>query len=414
MLPLETLVVPIKNLQTTTMTLQNDLEALFAPEALQNPYSSYERARAHGELVHIPGWNNAFAFSIDAVNAIFKHPHVSADRLGPMSPGWFGTKLMRPMMLFHDAASHLRLRGLVSQAFTPKAIAETRDAIALLTDELLTEHASKGGDFLTNVAVPLPMLVIAQLLGLEDVDRAAFRRWADALAVTLDGAASQAADQAQLERDTSEMMVYFRQAADDMRDKSAPGVLGAMARAEADGERLSSEELLANAALLLAAGFETTTNLIAGALINFSNHPDQWQRLLEHPELAPNATEECLRFSPPVPATGRLATQNLEWRGQTIPQGTSITLMLGAANRDPQKFEQPEIFDITRANASQHVSFASGPHYCLGAPLARLEMQVFLERLALKYPRFTVPQQRLEYRPNFSIRGLTRLTADLS
>jgi cytochrome P450 len=396
-----------------TMNPQADLEALFSPEALQNPYPSYARARVHGDLVHVPNWNSALAFSLEAVNALFKHPHVSANRLGPMSPDWFGTKLMQPMMLFHDAPSHTRLRSLVSQAFTPKAILETKETIAALTDELLREHADQGGDFLTNVAVPLPMLVIAKLLGLEQVNRAAFRRWADALAVMLDGTASSAADQAQLERDTSDMRAYFREAADQMRDSNAPGVLGAMARAEADGERLSSDELLANAGLLLGAGFETTTNLIAESMINFSNHPDQWQHLLEHPEQSVNAVEECLRYSPPVPATGRVVTTDLEWGGQAIPKGTGLTLMLGAANRDPQKFEHPEVFDITRGNANQHVSFASGPHYCLGAPLARLEMQVFLERLALHYSKFVVPQQRLEYKPNFSIRGLTKLEVKL-
>ena len=237
------------------MSLETDVQALFTPEALQDPYPIYKRARSHGELVYLPGWGNAFAFSIDAVNALFKHRHVSANRLGDMPPDWFATKLLQPMMLFHDAPSHTRLRGLVSQAFTPKAIVETREAIAVLTDELLAEHENTGGDFVSNVAVILPMLVIAKLLGLdvnnpEQVDRTAFRRWATALAITLDGRTLEQADQTQLARDTEEMFAYFREAANEMRGGNKPGVLGAMARAEADGERLSSDELLANAALL--------------------------------------------------------------------------------------------------------------------------------------------------------------------
>jgi cytochrome P450 len=356
---------------------------------------------------------NAFALSVDAVNVLFKHRHVSAHRLGEMPPDWFATKLLQPMMLFHDVPSHTRLRGLVSQAFTPKAIAETREAIAALTDELLAEHAKKGGDFVANVAVILPMLVIAKLLGLEQVDRVAFRRWATALAITLDGRTLDQADQTQLTKDTEEMFAYFREAANDMRKGNKPGVLGAMARAEADGDKLSNDELLSNAVLLLGAGFETTTNLIAGSVLEFSHHPEQWQLLRERPELIPNAAEECLRFVSPVTGTDRLVKESLTFEGQVLPQGIHVSLLLGAANRDPKMFIDPDKFDITRANASQHVAFASGPHYCLGAPLARLEMQVFLERLVLKYPDFSVPQQKIEYNPNFTLRGLKRLEVHL-
>lgn len=396
------------------MNLETDLQAMFTPGFETNPYLAYSNARVHGELVFVPEWNNAFAFGIDAVNALFKHPSASANRLGVMDENWFGTKLLQPMMLFHDASSHMRLRGLVSQAFTPKAIAETKQVIEDLTDELLEFHSLQGGDFLTNVAVPLPMLVIAKLLGLEDVDRVAFRNWADALVVVLDGTAMNSSNPQILEQHIEEMFRYFEKSAETMKMTNASGVLGAMARAEADGQRLTREELLANAALLLAAGFETTTNLIAGAMLAFAEFPTQWKLLLKKPEVIVNATEECLRFVTPVQATSR-QVQNapIQWQEQQLPIGTHMSLMLGAANRDPKKFENPDMFDITRDNASQHVAFASGAHYCLGAPLARLEMQVFLERLALKYPNFSVPKQTLEYRPNFSIRGLNKLTVDL-
>lgn len=395
------------------MSLETDLQALFTPQAQQNPDPIYQRARSHGQLLYVPGWSNAVALSVEAVNAIFKHRHVSADRLGEMPPDWFATKLLQPMMLFHDAPTHTRLRGLVSQAFTPKAIAETHEVIAALADELLTEHKEKGGDFVSNVAVLLPMLVIARLLGLEQVDRTAFRRWATALAVTLDGSTLPDADQTQLAKDTDEMFAYFREAASDMRNGNKPGVLGAMARAEADGDRLSPSELLSNAVLLLGAGFETTTNLISGAVLEFSRHPAQWQRLCETPNLIRNAVEECLRFVSPVTATDRLVKQNLEWKGHYLPAGIHVSLMLGAANRDPETFTNPDEFDIARPNASQHVAFASGPHYCLGAPLARLEAQVFLERMALNFPNFFVPEQELEYNPNFTLRGLKRLELNL-
>ncbi len=391
------------------MNLETDLQNLFSSQALENPYPSYTKAREHGALVLMPSWNSAFVFGLEACNAMFKHPNASANRLGQMQDNWFSTNLLQPMMLFHDATSHLRLRGLVSQAFTPKAVSETRAIIASLSDELLEQHAKNGGDFLTNVAVPLPMLVIAKLLGLGDVDRVAFRNWADALVIVLDGSSLSETNAALLQQHISEMLAYFEKSAETMKMQNASGVLGAMARAEAEGQRLSREELLANAALLLAAGFETTTNLIAGAMLAFSDNPSQWQKLLEHPELVVNATEECLRFVTPVQATSRLLTADTQWLESWLPKGTHLSLMLGAANRDPIKFPNPDQFDISRSNASQHVAFASGAHYCLGAPLARLEMQVFLERLAVNYPNFSLPAQRLEYRPNFSIRGLARL-----
>ncbi len=390
------------------MNLESDLQALFQPEALANPYPAYAKAREHGQLVQMPSWNSAFAFGLDAVNAMFKHPNASANRLG-QTENWFSQNLLQPMMLSHDADSHLRLRGLVSQAFTPRAVAETRATIATITDELLEYHTTHGGDFLTNVAVPLPMLVIAKLLGLEDVDRVAFRNWADALVIVLDGSSLNENNAQGIQQHIAEMLGYFEKSAETMKMQNASGVLGAMARAEAQGERLSREELLANAALLLAAGFETTTNLIAGAMLAFSGQPQEWQKLLGHPELVVNATEECLRFVTPVQATSRVLTADSQWLEQSLPKGTHLSLMLGAANRDPTKFEYPDTFDISRSNASQHVAFASGAHYCLGAPLARLEMQVFLERLAANFPNFTVPAQALEYRPNFSIRGLTGL-----
>ena len=396
------------------MNLETDLQAVFAPESIPNPYPAYAKARAYGELLLMPSWNNAFAFGLDAVNAIFKHPNASANRLGAMDTAWFGAKLLQPMMLFHDAGSHTRLRSLVAQAFTPKAVLETKNIIATLTDELLEQHAQKGGDFLGNVAVPLPMLVIAKLLGLENVDKTAFRNWADALVILLDGNGYNEGNAAMLEQHIDEMFSYFAEAAEAMKMTNAPGVLGAMARAEADGQRLSRAELLSNAALLLAAGFETTTNLIAGAMLEFSRFPQQWQHLLEHPDGVANATEECLRFVTPVQATSRLMTADTTWNNQRIPKGTQVSLMLGAANRDPSKFSQPDEFDVTRSNANQHVAFASGAHYCLGAPLARLEMQIFLERLLQKYPKFRVEKQDLEYRQNFSIRGLVRLEVDLA
>lgn len=396
------------------MSFELEVQTLFSPEGLERPEALFPRLRAHGDLVHVPVWNNAFALSLDAVNALFKHPASSADRLG--GGDWFGLALLKPMMLFHDHASHARLRGLVSQAFTPRAVLQTREFIAGLADDLLGAYARNGGDFISSVAVPFPMLVIAKLLGLEDVERERFRVWADTLVALLDGSSFDATQAERMSRDVEDMRAYFRDAADRLRDGSRPGVLAAMARAEHEGTRLTSDELLSNAALLLGAGFETTTNLLAGAVLEFVRAPQQWQRLLEDAALVPNAVEECLRVVSPVQATSRTVREAVTWNGVHLPAGTHVTLLLGAANRDPARFAQPDpdALEVTRANAGQHVAFASGAHYCLGAPLARLEAQVFLERLALKFGSFTVPDQPLEYRQNYTVRGLQRLEVKLA
>jgi cytochrome P450 len=396
------------------MTLETDLQALFTPQAIQNPHPVYAQLRQHGDLLVIPAWNSAFGLSLEATNALFKHPASSVERLGGMPSDWFGYPLLQPMMLFHDHASHLRLRGLVSQAFTPKAVAETRGFIAALADELLEGYARDGGDFVSAVAVPFPMLVIAQLLGIEGSERDRFRAWGDTLAALLDGSTYDEARAPKMQRDVEDMRAYFRQVADDLRAHDQPGVLAAMARAEADGEHLSSDELLANAVLLLGAGFETTTNLLSGAMLAFSRFPHEWQNILEDRDLIPNAVEECLRFVSPVQATGRQLREDMNWHGQPLTAGMNISLLLGAANRDPTKFTNPEMLEVSRPNAAQHVAFASGAHYCLGAPLARLEAQVFLERLATKYPQFIVPEQAIEYRHNFSVRGLEQLEVNLN
>jgi cytochrome P450 len=394
------------------MAFEPQIQALFSAEALNDPHAHFAGLHAHGELVAAPAWNGAFALSLDAVNALFKHPASSADRLGG-SADWFGFALLKPMMLFHDHASHARLRGLVSQAFTPRAVAQTREFIAGLADQLLEGYARDGGDFIARVAIPFPMLVIAELLGLEDVERERFKGWADTLVALLDGSAYEAGEETRMAQDVDDMRAYFRDAADVMRASDRPGVLGAMARAEHDGERLSSDELLANAALLLGAGFETTTNLVAGATLEFSRHSAQWQTVLEDRTVIPNAVEECLRHVSPVQVTGRSLRDAVHWHGVSLPGGTHVTLLLGAANRDPRRFTNPDAFDVRRANADKHVAFASGAHYCLGAPLARLETQVFLERLALHHPNFNVPEQPLQYRRNFTVRGLERLEVTL-
>ena len=391
--------------------LPADLEAMFAPDSFQNPYPHYERLRRYGNVLYLPEWSSAFVLSLESVSGIFRHSGVASGSGGETPNEPVGTQfpassaLMNNMMLFHNHASHARLRGLVSQAFTPRAIEETHEFIDGTVSSLLANF-KPGMDFVSKVAVPIPMLVILELLGVSSAERDQFKAWTTSIVSLFNGASNP-----QIEQDAVAMRAFFSDLANELRTSSRGGVLAAMARAEAGA--LSNDELLSNAVLLLAAGYETTTGVIAGSTLEFARQADSWQTLLEHPELIGNAVEESLRLVSPVQLTSRLAVQNLEFEGQKIPAGTNVNLIIGAANRDPKRFADPDRLDLNRTNSREQVAFASGPHYCLGAPLARLEIKVFLEAMIKSYPNFRVPEQKLLYAGNTVLRGLDKLEASL-
>jgi cytochrome P450 len=393
--------------------LPADLEAMFAPNAFQNPYPHYERLRHYGNVLYLPEWNGAFVLSLESVSGIFRHAGVASgggiDKPDQAEHSEFpaSSALMGNMMLFHNHASHARLRGLVSQAFTPRAIEETHEFIDATVTRLLGEFAKDGGDFVSKIAVQIPMLVILELLGVSSAERDQFKVWTTSIVSLFNGTSNP-----QIEQDAVAMRAFFNDLANELRSSNRGGVLAAMARADAGA--LSNDELLSNAVLLLAAGYETTTSVIAGSTLEFARQPDSWQALLENPELIGNAVEESLRLVSPVQLTSRVAMQDLEFEGQKIPAGTNVNLILGAANRDPKRFANPDDLDLTRTNSREQVAFASGPHYCLGAPLARLEIKVFLEAMMKSYPNFQVPEQTLEYAGNTVLRSLDKLEASLS
>lgn len=394
------------------MNLETDLQAMFSPAAHANPFPLYEAVRRHGSVLPMPQWNTNFILSLEAVQKVFRLPSVSADRMGGMAQleRTASMNLLRNMMLFHDGANHARLRGLVSSAFTPRAVEETRDFIAVTVKQLLEQHERHGGNFVKNVAVPLPLLVILELLGVSDTERDNLKRWSESVAALFDGGSMNEERFPAIEKDITDLQAYFRDIADELRAKPRPGVLSAMANSE--GGALSSDELLANAALLMVAGHETTTNLLSGAMLEFARQPEAWQSLLEHPEWVGNCVEELLRIVSPVTLTDRVLTAPLELNGVTMQPG-GVSLMLAAANRDPQHFENPAQLIPNRSNAKDHVAFAVGAHYCLGAPLARLEAKVFLDVMLEHYPQFRVNQASAMYRENVSLRGLNMLEVQL-
>ncbi|GAA5513770.1 biotin biosynthesis cytochrome P450 [Deinococcus carri] len=390
---------------------------------LPDPPAYLDRMRAASPVLYAPEAGFALLSGHAEASAALKSPVVRTGKYDgdPAFRATASYALMAPMMLFHDGPSHTRLRSLAQRAFTPRVLEESRAFLTGLTDDLLDrarQQARAGGgevDAVAALAVPLPVSVIVQMLGLEGTDADRFKTWAGSVADLLGGLDVTPERWAQVEADAAAMRAYFRTLADDLRAHPRPGLLSALAAAEDEAGRLSGEELLANAVLLLVAGHETTSNLISGSLHALHEWPDERAWLAQDPEgRAANAVEELLRFVSPVQGTGRFTTAPLTVGGVTLPAGLHLGLSLAGANRDPRVFAEPHRLNLARENARLHLSFAAGAHYCLGASLARMEAAIFLTRFLRRFPEYSVPEQALAYLPNFTLRGLRVLRLTLA
>jgi len=294
-----------------------------------------------------------------------------------------GMSEVAPMILMLDPPRHDQLRSLVKRAFTPRRIAELEPRIRELAADLLEELVPQGRvDLAADFAGAIPTIVIAELLGVPAADRHDFRRWANDL-VAVDFNSSELAVQAMAA--FASLWHYF---SDILRARAVtPGddLVSALLAAEIDGKRLERNELLGFCILLLLAGTETTSNLIANAAVLLAEHPEQRRTLRRDPGAIPAAIEEFLRFDSPVQALGRRTTRPVELHGVTVPAGAQVALVFGSANRDPREFEEPDRFDISR-RSDRHLAFGHGIHYCLGASLARLEARVAFEELLARAP----------------------------
>jgi cytochrome P450 len=316
-------------------------------------------------------------------------------------------------LIFFDPPRHTKLRALISRAFTPRSVAALEPRIRELSRELLDRTVERGAmDLASDFAVPLPMMVIAEMLGVPAADRPRFVRWNDAvlgMIYTVAGGEGAARAVRDFGAATAEMAPYLTDLL--ARGRAAPrdDLLSRLAGAEVDGERLTEKEILSFFQLLLVAGSETTTNLINNAVLCFVENPDQLARLRAAPELLPSAIEEVLRYRSPLQAIFRQTRRDVEVHGRVIPAGKLVLAMVGSANRDPRQFPEPRRFDVAR-DPNPHVAFGHGPHFCLGAPLARLEGRIaladFLERVKGFRPASDEPW---EPRQAFHVHGPSRL-----
>lgn len=315
-------------------------------------------------------------------------------------------------MLFADPPDHKRLRGLVQQAFTPRMIEELRGRITEIANELIDDMQDRYQiDLIDDFAFPLPIIVICEMLGVPSEDRDKFRTWSN----TLVEASNDPEKAEKVQQHMQEFTAYLQEWMTSRQENPQDDMISKLIQAEESGDRLSEQELYGVVSLLIIAGHETTVNLISNGMYALMTHPEQMRKLQKQPDLLRPAIEEMLRFEGPVEfSTDRWASETVELQGQTIHRGEHVLVALDAANRDPEAFEDPDVFDITRGR-SKHLAFGKGMHFCLGAPLARVEAEVSLQALQARFPdlQLSTDVSDLEWRPGILMRGLTELPVRL-
>ena len=297
-------------------------------------------------------------------------------------------------MISMDPPRHRQLRALTAQAFTPRAVEALAPRIQSIVNELLDQVMATGRmDVIEDFSYPLPVIVIAELLGIPPADRERFKRWSD----TIVGAANAMGEGGMTHTQaTREMVAYFGNIIAERQREPGPDLISGLLAVQIEGQHLTMPELLGFCALLLVAGNETTTNLLGNALLCFTEQPDVWQRLRAEPALLPGAIEEVLRYLSPVQSMFRVTAANVELGGQRIPEYVRVLAWIGSANRDEAQFPNAEQFDITRS-PNRHIAFGYGIHYCLGAPLARLEAKIALGAMLERFTTVSrVPDTSLE------------------
>jgi pimeloyl-[acyl-carrier protein] synthase len=385
-----------------------------APEFHENPYPSYRLLRER-DPVHQTPMGAWVLTRYDDVAAALRDSRLGRAGIETMLAAVYGAGNedipMPPSMLFRDPPDHTRLRGLVSRAFTPRVVEGLRPRIGEIVHDLLDRVQERGRmDVIADLAYPLPVTVISEMLGVPTGDHDAIKHWSaditrglDALAMPGDPDVVQRAS-----RGRRELGEYFRRLIPERRRRPRQDLLTSLIAAEEQGDRLSEGELLSSCVLLYVAGHETTVNLIGNGLYALLRHPGELARLRRQPDHLPAAVEELLRYDAPVQRTVRIAHEEVDFGGRHIDKGSLIVPVMGAANRDPAHFPDPDRLDIGRRD-NRHVAFGSGIHFCLGAPLARLEGQIVFGQLLGRFSHLALETEGPPWRRSFTLRGLLAL-----
>ena len=386
--------------------------------AMQDPYPLYRKLREADPIHRSRAAHGWVLFRHADCAAVLRDPRFSADdrnrntaeqeRRAAIEDGLADPEANRePIMLRSDPPGHTRLRAIVSKAFTPRAIAAWEPRVEEITHHLLDELVQRPRfELIREFAVPLPVTIIAEMLGVPSEDHTTFKRWSDHLVGFLDPAASPGPEV--LKQTVEEFGEFMGKIADERRREPRDDLLTALVQAEEAGNRLSENDLLSTLALLLAAGNETTSNLIGNSVLALLRNPQQTARIRAEPEAMDGAIEELLRWDSPVQFTMRIPTEDLDFEGHRFEKGQQIILVLGSANRDPGIYERAEELDLGRKE-NRHLAFGFGIHFCLGAQLARVEARVALGALLERLPGLRLEPQEIRWRRLSFLRGLETL-----
>jgi pimeloyl-[acyl-carrier protein] synthase len=383
---------------------------------VSNPYPLYHRLREEDPVhwdPYLPGW--VVTRYADCVH-VFQHFSAQAAAT-PEQLAAMGMEDLRPIarvmvnqMLFMDPPAHMRIRTLAAAAFTPQRVERLRAHIRDIVEGLLDPHQGRRRmDVIADLAYPLPAIVSAEMLGVPTVDWPQLIAWSADFATVLGNFQHDPGRVPRVLKSLDEMTRYFRDHVLRRLHQPGDGLVGALAAADVDGDRLTEDEVIANCILTMVGGQETTTNLIGNGVLSLLRNPDQLQKLLEDRSLVPSAVEELLRYEAPSQRTVRMAPSDLELGGRHIRKRQAVIAVMGAANRDPERFSDPDRLDVCRAD-NRHLAFGWAGHFCFGAPLARLEGQITFSALLRRMPGLELePDAVLTWRDNPGLRGLVSL-----
>ena len=388
---------------------------LLDPEVLANPYPLFQRLRTE-DPVHWDVFLHTWVVTryVDVLEVLHKFSanrthtpaKLSAMGLGDMSPL---AQLMVKMMLFMDPPEHSRLRSLASSAFSPARVAVLRTHIREIVKRLLDEVQDKGEmDVIRDLGDPLPAIVTTEMLGVPTSDRHQLKAWSTDFAEMLGNFQHNPEHAPRMLRAVQDMTGYFHDQVRRQKDHPREGLVASLMAAEVDGDRLTEEEVVATCIVTMVGGLETTTNLIGNGVLTLLRNPGEMERLRNDLSLVPSAVEEMLRYESPSQHTGRIAPDDIEMGGKLIRKGQAVMAVMAAGNRDPERFPDPDRFDISRPD-NRHLAFGWAAHFCFGAALARVEGQEVFEAIVQRLHDLELKPGQLTWRNNLGLRGMTAL-----
>lgn len=388
---------------------------LLDPEVLANPYPLYERLRTE-DPVHWDPYLHAWVVTrypdvVTVLHQFSANRTPSPEQLSAIGLAELGpvAQVMVQQMLFMDAPDHTRLRSLASTAFTPARVEALRCHIKEILDGLLGPLLAAGRmDVIADLAAPLPAIVTAEMMGLPTSDADQLKEWSADFAEVLGNFQHNPDRASRTLKCVEEMTSYFRDAIRRMRTEPREGLINALLTAEIDGDRLTEEEIIANCIVTMVGGQETTTNLIGNGMLTLLRHPEELERLKKDLSLIPSAVEELLRYESPSQHTARICREDTELGGKQIRKGQAVIAVMGAGNRDPERFPDPDRLDLGRKD-NRHLAFGWASHFCFGAPLARIEGQLVFEAIVSRTDDLKLEPGPLVWRDNLGLRGLTSL-----